>query len=77
MEVGHFGPKIEAEKDKTLSQYLQNVVRRHQFSLWDLRHLRFRPSRHPRYKKVNLSKLRTYIALIEIFFEWFAMEYLN
>jgi hypothetical protein len=26
--VGYFGPKIEAERDETLSQYLQNVIRR-------------------------------------------------
>jgi hypothetical protein len=42
--VGDFGPKIEAEKDETLSQYLQNVVRRHQSSPLDLKHLRFRLS---------------------------------
>jgi hypothetical protein len=38
LEVGHYGPKIEAKKDETLSQYLQDVVRRHQSSLLDLRH---------------------------------------
>ncbi len=26
--MGYFGPKIEAERDETLSQYLQNVIRR-------------------------------------------------
>ncbi len=25
----HFGPKIEAEKDETLRQYLQGVAKRH------------------------------------------------
>jgi hypothetical protein len=40
-EVGHFGPIIEVEKDETLSQYLQDVVRRHQSSLSVLRHLDF------------------------------------
>jgi hypothetical protein len=45
--MGHYGRKIEAEKDETLSQYLQDVVRGHQSSLLDLRHLRFRPSHHP------------------------------
>jgi hypothetical protein len=39
--MGHYGPKIEAERDETLSQYLQNVVRRHQSSLLDLRHPNF------------------------------------
>ncbi len=37
-EVGDFRPEIEAEKDETLSQYLQNVVKKHQSSLLDLRH---------------------------------------
>jgi hypothetical protein len=41
LEVGHFGPKIEAEKDETLTQYLQEVVRRHQSSLLGLRHRDF------------------------------------
>jgi hypothetical protein len=36
-EMGHFGPKIWAEKDEILSQYLQDVVRRHQSSLLDSR----------------------------------------
>ncbi len=36
--MGHFGQKIEAEKDETLSQYLQDMVRRHRSSLLDLRH---------------------------------------
>jgi hypothetical protein len=30
--------KIEAKKDETLSQYLQDMVSRHQSSLLDLRH---------------------------------------
>jgi hypothetical protein len=38
MEMGHFGPKIEAQKDETLSQHLQNVARTRQTSLLDLRH---------------------------------------
>jgi hypothetical protein len=33
--MGHFQPKIEAEKDETLSQYLQNMARRHQSTLLD------------------------------------------
>jgi hypothetical protein len=33
----HFGPKIETEKDESLRQYLQDVVRRHQSSRLDLR----------------------------------------
>jgi hypothetical protein len=37
--MGHFRPKIEAEKDETLSQYLRDVIRLHQSSLLDLRHL--------------------------------------
>jgi hypothetical protein len=47
LEVAHFGPIIEAERDETLGQYLQIMVRRLQSSLLDLRHLRIRPSRHP------------------------------
>jgi hypothetical protein len=46
--MGHFGPIIEAERDETLGQYLQIMVRRLQSSLLDLRHLQIRPSRHPR-----------------------------
>jgi hypothetical protein len=38
LEVGLFGPKIEAQKNETSTQYIQNVVRRHQSSLLDLRH---------------------------------------
>jgi hypothetical protein len=38
LEAGHFGPKIEAEKDDSLGQYLQGVVRRHQSSLLDSTH---------------------------------------
>jgi hypothetical protein len=39
--AGLFEPKIEAEKDETLTQYLQKLVRRHQSSLLDLRHPNF------------------------------------
>jgi hypothetical protein len=44
--MGHFGPKLEAERDETLGQNLRERVRRLQSSLLDLRHLRVRPSRH-------------------------------
>ncbi len=47
LEITHYGPKFEADKDDTLNHYLRDVVRRHQISLLDLRHLRFRPSCHP------------------------------
>jgi hypothetical protein len=36
--MAHFRPKIEAEKDEILSQYLQDVIRRHQSSVSELRH---------------------------------------
>jgi hypothetical protein len=38
LEVGDFGPKIEAERVETVCQNFQNVVKRHQSSLLDLRH---------------------------------------
>ncbi len=47
LEVAHFGPIIEAERDETLGQYLQIMVTILQSILLDLRHLRIRPSRHP------------------------------
>jgi hypothetical protein len=36
-----FGLKNEAEKNETLSQYFQNVVKRYQSSFLDLRHPNF------------------------------------
>jgi hypothetical protein len=44
--MGHKRQKLEAERDETLSQNFQDVVRRLQSSILDLRHLRVRPSRH-------------------------------
>jgi hypothetical protein len=41
----NFGPKIAVEKDETLSQYLQNVIRSYQSSLLDLRHPKICKSR--------------------------------
>jgi hypothetical protein len=36
--MGHFRPKLEAERDETLGQYFQIMVRRLQSSILDLRH---------------------------------------
>jgi hypothetical protein len=37
LKMGHYGPKFEAERDETLSKYLQDMVRRHRSSVLDLR----------------------------------------
>jgi hypothetical protein len=37
--MGHYEPKFEAERDETLGIIFENVARRHQSSILDLRHL--------------------------------------
>jgi hypothetical protein len=58
--MGHFRPKIEAEIDETLSQYFQDVVKRHQSSHLHLRRPEFRPLHHP----INLFNNKSYIAKV-------------
>jgi hypothetical protein len=61
--VGHYRPKLEAKRDDFLGQSVQNVVRRHQYSILDLRHLRFGPSRHPK----NVPFLKSLILKVVFF----------
>jgi hypothetical protein len=57
--MGHFGLKIEAENDETLSQYFQNMVRRYQSSLLDLRHPDI-------YKNPEILVILNYLKIMEI-----------
>ncbi len=54
--MSHFGPIIEAEKDETLSQYLLNVINRHQSSLLDLRHPYFSKNHEFRVTLLNIDQ---------------------